>query len=234
MSSISSSRAAELDRLERRLAYPFKDRTLLDQALTHKSHSRRHNERLEFLGDAVLGYVIADVLYADPSNRAEDALTITRADLVRGETLAVLGRRLALGEFLKLGSGERKSGGRNRASILADALEAVIGAISLDGGLDAARTFIVQLYADELARLDARQVNKDAKTRLQERLQARALALPRYAVVSEEGSDHDRTFTVSCAVPQLELTATGRGRSRRAAEKAAAEALLERMEEGAS
>ncbi len=234
MSSISSSRATELDRLERRLAYQFTDRGLLDQALTHKSHSRLHNERLEFLGDAVLGYVIADILYADPSNGAEDALTITRADLVRGDTLAVLARRLGLGEFLRLGSGERKSGGRDRTSIIADALEAVIGAISLDGGLAAARACIEHLYADELTRLDDRQVSKDAKTRLQERLQAQALALPSYAVVSEEGSDHDRTFTVSCAVPALGLTALGRGRSRRAAEKAAAEALLELMEKEAS
>ncbi|MEM8768244.1 MAG: ribonuclease III [Pseudomonadota bacterium] len=230
MSSISSSRAADLVRLERRLAYQFTNRALLEQALTHKSHSRQHNERLEFLGDAVLGYVIADLLYADPSNGAEDALTITRADLVRGDTLAVLARRLGLGDFLRLGSGERKSGGRDRTSILADALEAVIGAISLDGGLEAARACIGLLYAEELVGLGDRRVSKDAKTRLQERLQGEALALPSYAVVSEEGSDHERTFTVSCAVPELELTALGRGRSRRAAEKAAAQALLDLME----
>jgi ribonuclease-3 len=229
VSNTSTTDDGRLARLEARLNYRFHDRALLEQALTHRSHSRRHNERLEFLGDAVLGYVIADVLYREHPHLAEDALTLLRAELVRGDTLGEIAAGLGLGECLRLGAGERKSGGRQRKSILADAMEAVIGAVSLDGGVDAAHALVKTLFAGQLADVDERPVSKDAKTTLQELLQARALALPHYEVVSTSGSEHRRTFTVSCTVPDLALTTTGEGTSRRAAEKSAAEAMIERM-----
>ncbi len=231
MSSISSNRDQALKRLEGRLDYHFKNARLLELALTHKSHSRQHNERLEFLGDAVLGYAIAEALYTDQPELAEDALTLIRAALVRKETLAEVAQGLGLGEFLSLGSGERKSGGRQRASILADTLEAIIGAVNLDGGVQAARSLVLRLFAQRLAEAGAQGASKDPKTRLQELLQGRALALPVYEVVAALGSEHKRTFTVSCQVEDLALTTTGRGSSRRAAEKNAAQAMIEAVEQ---
>lgn len=229
MSSISSN-SALLDRLQNRLNHQFQDPSLLELALTHKSHSRRHNERLEFLGDAVLGYVIADALYRQQPDLAEDSLTIIRAALVRKETLAEVALTLGLGEFLKLGTGERKSGGRQRTSILADTLEAIIGAVSLDTGLADAQTLVLSLFSDRLRDAHARGARKDPKTRLQELLQARAMELPEYEVSETVGSEHRRTFTVSCRVEALSLTTSGRGPSRRAAEKAAAGAMIEVLE----
>ena len=231
VSSISSNRDQALQRLQRRLDYQFEDARLLGLALTHKSHSKAHNERLEFLGDAVLGYVIAESLYADQPQLAEDALTLLRASLVRKETLADVAMDVGLGEFLSLGSGERKSGGRQRESILADALEAIIGAVNLDGGIEAARTLVLELFAARLAQAGERGASKDPKTRLQELLQGRALALPVYEVVDTLGSQHQRTFTVSCRVADLDLTSTGHGSSRRAAEKNAAEAMIEAVKQ---
>jgi ribonuclease-3 len=234
VSSINTDRLARLSRLERRLHYAFSDKALLDQALTHKSHSREHNERLEFLGDAVLGYVVADVLYADHPELAEDALSIIRAELVRKETLGNLAQELGIGEYLRLGAGERKGGGRERVSILADALEAIIGAVSLDGGLEAARALVLELEAGPLSKIRERSTRavKDAKTRLQELLQAASRPLPVYEVVATSGAEHRKTFTVSCAVDSMSLTTTGSGSSRRAAEKAAARAMIERVREG--
>ena len=231
MSSSTSNRDAVLARLESGLGYHFRDKGLLEQALTHKSYARRHNERLEFLGDAVLGYVIADILYQDYPELAEDSLTLVRAELVRRDTLCEIALALGLGEHLRLGTGERKSGGRQRASILADATEAIIGAVSVDGGIVAARRLVLTLYRQRLADVSRQGVSKDAKTSLQELLQSRGMVLPRYAVVSTAGSEHERTFTVSCEVPELGLTATGEGSSRRAAEKVAAQAMIEKMEE---
>ena len=231
MSNIDTSRIRELASLEVRLDYEFRDKALLDQALTHKSYSRQHYERLEFLGDAILGYVIADGLYADHGTLAEDALTIFRAELVKGEALAELALELGLGEFLRLGAGERKSGGRQRTSILADAVEAIIGAASLDGGVEAARKMVLRLYSARLADLRSRpsSVVKDAKTQLQEFLQARSMALPVYEVVATSGSEHRRTFTVACRVDSLSRTTEGQGFSRRSAEKFAAQAMLEQV-----
>ncbi len=228
MSSSGSTKA--LDRLQARLRYRFQDPALLEQALTHKSHSRPHNERLEFLGDAVLGYVIGDALYREHPELAEDALTLVRAELVRRDTLCEIAGDLGLGEFLRLGVGERKSGGRQRASILADATEAIIGAVSMDGGIEAARRLVLGLYHPRLLAVSGQTVSKDAKTSLQELLQGKGMALPLYEVVATAGSEHRRTFTVSCQVPDLALTTTGEGSSRRHAEKAAAQAMLERME----
>ena len=219
-----------LSRLERRIGYRFSSQVLLELALTHKSHSRLHNERLEFLGDAILGYVIAETLYREHPGIAEDALTLARAQLVRRDTLSGIALELGLGEHLKLGTGERKSGGRQRASILADAVEAVIGAVSLDGGIEAARSLVQRLYASHLKAVDPGSVSKDAKTTLQELLQGRALSLPVYEVAATGGSEHRRTFTVSCRVGDLALETTGTGSSRRAAEQAAAEAMIERLD----
>lgn len=229
MTGTNSTDAGTLNRLESRIGYRFNDRALLEQALTHKSHSRHHYERLEFLGDAVLGYVIAETLYTDHPELAEDALTLVRAQLVRRDTLSAIAGDLGLGEFLKLGTGERKSGGRQRASILADAVEAVIGAVSLDGGIEAAVALVQRLYGNHLKAVDSENVSKDAKTALQELLQGRSLALPAYEVVATAGSEHKRIFTVSCRVEDLGVQTTGSGSSRRAAEQAAAEAMVEQL-----
>jgi ribonuclease-3 len=224
---VSSTSSNRLKLLQSRLDYQFQDARLLELALTHKSHSREHNERLEFLGDAVLGYAIAESLYQDQPQLAEDALTLIRASLVRKETLAEVAQGIGLGEYLSLGSGERKSGGRQRASILADTLEAIIGAVNQDGGIDAARALVLKLFADRLEQAGERGASKDPKTRLQETLQGRALALPVYEVVGTLGSEHQRTFTVRCRVTDLGLTSTGRGPSRRTAEQNAAQAMIE-------
>jgi len=215
----------ELTKLERQLGHTFDDRRLLERALTHRSFGKDNNERLEFLGDAVLGYVIARELYARYSEIAEDQLTLLRASLVRKETLHEIATEIALGGHLRLGTGERRSGGRDRASILADALEAIFGAISLDGGVEAAAAVITELYDERLAAARGEDV-KDPKTRLQELLQADGLALPEYDVVSMEGSEHQRTFRVRCRVRDLALETEGEGASRRGAEKAAAEKLI--------
>jgi ribonuclease-3 len=198
----------ELRKLERRLGYEFNDADLLQQAVTHKSHGSPNNERLEFLGDAVLGYVIAHELFQLYSEEAEDALTQMRANLVRKETLHQIASQLQLGDCLRLGVGERKSGGRERASILADALEAVIGAVRLDGGIEAARQLVLRLYAERLGNADTQEF-KDAKTRLQELLQSRKLQLPVYSVIETSGSEHRRSFTVRCKVVELALMTSG-------------------------
>lgn len=220
----------DLRKLERRLGYQFNDVVLLEQALTHKSHGTPNNERLEFLGDAVLGYVIAHELYLQHLTLAEDALTLMRANLVRKETLHQIATALQIGDFLRLGIGERKSGGQQRASILADALEAIIGAVRLDGGIEAAGDLVSRLFEQRLqAVID--QEFKDPKTRLQELLQSRKLPLPDYEVIATSGSEHSRTFTISCVVAELELTTEGAGTSRRDAEKVAAENMIELIAE---
>jgi ribonuclease III len=220
----------DLKKLERRLGFEFDDLALLEQALTHKSHSGSNNERLEFLGDAVLGYVIAHALFDTYPDAGEDSLTLMRASLVRKDTLYELAGELGLGEFLRLGPGERKSGGRDRASILADALEAVIGAIRLDGGVEAARQAILQLFAQRLDSANDEDI-KDPKTRLQELLQSRKLDLPEYEVIEMTGSEHRRHFLISCRVDALSLITQGEGHSRREAEKSAAQAMLTRMQD---
>ncbi len=217
-----------MSRLESLLGYTFADRALLQQALTHRSAAGRHNERLEFLGDAVLGYVIAEQLFTSRNADAEDALTLMRASLVRRETLAEIALQLDLGSCLKLGSGERSSGGHKRASILADALEAILGAVHVDGGIEAARQVIYRLFGERMSKLNVEDV-KDPKTRLQEHLQGANLALPVYNIVETTGSAHERVFRVSCTIPELALEVTGEGTSRRAAEKIAADIMLKRI-----
>lgn len=207
------------------LGYRFSDPTLLQRALTHKSFARNHNERLEFLGDAVLGYVVSDRLFELEPDAHEDTLSLLRASLVRKETLADVAREIDLGAFLRLGVGERRSGGHHRSSILADALEAVIGAVHLDGGTEAARSVILRLLEARFEHLDPEAV-KDAKTRLQEMLQGVGLAVPEYAVERSGGAAHARIFTVRCRIRELGLEASADGRSRRLAEQKAAEAML--------
>ncbi len=215
-----------MHRLVSRLGHRFLQPELLERALTHRSATGLHNERLEFLGDAVLGFLISDELFRRFGEASEGDLTRLRARLVREATLAQLARGIGLGEGLRLGGGELKSGGRDRDSILADALEAVLGAVYLDAGIERCRSLVLDLYADLLAGLDPGQVEKDPKTRLQEWLQGRRLPLPAYAVVAVAGEGREAGFVVTCEVPALGLRATGQGANRRVAEQTAAAALL--------
>lgn len=215
--------------LQKRIAYRFSDEERLERALTHRSHGSFNNERLEFLGDAVLGMVIADILFHREGRLAEGDLSRLRASLVNRDSLAELAAALDLDEFIRLGAGEIRSGGARRSSVLADAFEAIIGAIYLDGGFESAETFIHEQFATRLAELPDAESLKDAKTRLQEMLQSRGDALPEYELVKSSGPAHRREFVVACRVAALDLEATARGRSRRRAEQAAAARLLEQM-----
>ncbi|WP_300450321.1 ribonuclease III [Accumulibacter sp.] len=218
--------------LEKGLGYTFRDRGLLQTALTHRSYSSPHNERLEFLGDAVLNAVIARRLLERFPLLAEGDLSRLRAQLVRQDSLHQQALRLSLGEFLRLGEGEQRSGGPQRPSILADALEAVFGALWLDGGFDVASQVINRLYDETLDRLIPGQDSKDAKTRLQEYLQGRRLALPLYSLTGSVGEAHAQQFTVACVIGGLGIRTEGSGGSRRAAEQMAAERALQAMAAG--
>lgn len=215
--------------LEKRLGYCFDNPELAVTALTHRSAGSDNNERLEFLGDAVLGLAIAETLYERRPGLAEGDLTRMRAHLVNRETLAELAIELNLGAFLTLGSGERRTGGEQRHSILEDALEAVIGAVFLDSGYAAARAMVQRLFAKRLKSLPGAEILKDPKTRLQERQQAQKLEIPVYTVVKHSGPEHARRFVCECRLVKPELSARGAGSSRRRAEQAAAAALLERL-----
>ena len=217
-------------RLETRIGHRFKSSALLEQALTHRSFGSSHNERLEFLGDGVLDCVVAEELYARFPELPEGALSRLRANLVRQASLAGVARAIGLSGFMKLGEGELASGGAERPSILADGLEAVYGAVLVDGGYGAARATILRTLGEALGRLDAAAPAKDAKTRLQELLQGRRNKLPEYRVVATKGAAHKQTFEVECAVAELDLRATGSGSSRREAEQKAAEGLLRQLE----
>jgi ribonuclease III len=208
------------------LHYEPRDAALFRAALTHRSSAGPNNERLEFLGDAVVNLLIAHALYAAFPGADEGDLSRLRARLVSREPLAEIALALGVGEALQLGAGELKSGGFRRQSILADALEALCGAIYLDGGLAAVEPLVQRLFAARMAALPEPGSLKDAKTRLQEYLQSRSLSLPRYAVVGVEGEDHAQRFTVSCEVAGLKMSARGSGSSRRRAEQEAAERLL--------
>lgn len=219
------------ERLQQALAYRFDDAQRLLRALSHRSTGADNNERLEFLGDALLNFVIAEAAFAALPDASEGDLSRLRARLVREAALAAAARRIELGECLRLGPGELKSGGFRRDSILADALEAVIGAVYLDGGFAAARAVCLRLFEPELQNLPDPLTLKDAKTRLQELLQAAGRPLPEYAVLSESGPPHQRSFAVSCRVADLpEGDTVGNGGSRRVAEQRAAERMLERLE----
>jgi ribonuclease-3 len=217
--------------LETSLGYRFDDPNLLKQALTHCSAGSRNNERLEFLGDALLGCIIAGELFQRYRTAREGDLSRLRASLVRRESLADLAAELEIGRYLRLGAGERKSGGHHRNSILADALEAVFGAVYLDGGFDACRQCILRLFADRLTAASDAESLKDAKTRLQEFLQAHQMALPEYTVIEESGDAHARLFRVQCQLADgVHVPTQGSARSRRQAEQKAAASMLEHLE----
>ena len=217
--------AADLEPV-RFAGHAFVDQDLLAQAMTHRSAGVPHNERLEFLGDAVVGLVAAEALYKRWPKADEGALTRARAELVRESSLAAIARTLDLGTKLILGPGEMKSGGHRRDSILSDALEALVGAIYLDAGFEACRAVVLPWFEAAVNDTPAGKVGKDAKTRLQEWLQARQRALPAYELVSEHGDDHAKVFRVACILVEPAVAAEGEGGSRRAAEQAAAEAVL--------
>lgn len=222
-----------LAELERRLGHKFANPDLAGQALTHRSFGAPHNERLEFLGDGLLNCAVATLLYDKFPQLPEGDLSRLRAALVNQASLSRVASELGLGDRLRLGEGELKSGGFRRPSILADAVEALLAAVYLDAGFEAVRTVVAKMLGDRLERKEDLPVAKDPKTALQEYLQGKRLALPRYAVQRTEGEAHDQTFTVECRVDDLGLAATGRGASRRAAEQAAAEGLLEQVEKPA-
>ena len=214
-----SSRAA----LEKRIGHRFSNPRLLEQALTHRSHGADHNERLEFLGDGVLGCTVADELYARFPQLTEGKLTRLRASVVREEALAEAATRLGLEGELRVGRVDLQP------SVLADAVEAVVGAVFLDGGYEAARNTVVKVLGAQIDALDPQQSAKDAKTELQERLQARHMKLPEYHVVSVQGQAHKQSFEVECRVASLDLSATGSGTSRQRAEQQAAQRLLDKL-----
>ncbi len=216
--------------LQQRLGYRFKQPALLAEALTHSSHSVPHNERLEFMGDALLDLVISDVLYQRFDKAREGELSRMRSTLVREQTLHQVALELNLGQELRLGEGEHRSGGARRASILADALEALFGAVYRDGGLASVSEVIVNLFRSRLDAIHPGVDTKDSKTRLQEWLQARRLALPVYEVTSVRGAAHEQVFDVECHIESRQLRAQGSGSSRRIAEQEAARAAFEALE----
>lgn len=216
-------------RLLKHIQYEFSDINLLSLAFTHRSAAKLHNERLEFLGDAVLGLVIAQKVYDKYPQLPEGKLTRMRSNLVKGETLAHIARELDLGSLLLLGQGEKKSGGRRRDSILADAVEALIGAVYIDSNIDKTTKVIEVLFQERIDALDPNVQIKDCKTQLQELLQARQNSLPLYEVSEITGKDHAQTFTVLCSIKTLDLQSAGSGRSRRIAEQDAAKQMLKKM-----
>jgi ribonuclease-3 len=215
-----------------RLGHAFARPDLLAQALTHRSYGARHNERLEFVGDAVLNCVVASALFDRFPDLPEGDLSRVRAGLVNRDTLADVARRLGVGEALRVGEGELRSGGTERPSILADALEAVFGAVFVDAGYEAARAAVERVFADVLSEADPHLLGKDAKTKLQEWLQGRKLPVPDYRVVEVGGEQHAQTFTAECAIPALGIATQGSGSSRRAAEQAAADAAYAEVARG--
>ena len=215
--------------LQDTFGYSCRDISLFEAALTHRSAGNPHNERLEFLGDAVLNCVTAGLLYSAFGNAPEGELSRYRATLVSGESLAAIAAQLNVGERLRLGTGELKSGGYRRKSILADALEALLGAVYLDGGFAAAAAVIERLFVERVSQLPSAAQLKDPKTRLQEALQSRAVPLPDYVVEAVVGEQHAQRFTVRCEVPRLALKAIGEGSSRRHAEQQAAQQVFEQL-----
>jgi len=218
---------ADLSRLARWLGHEFADPALLQAALTHRSAGTPNNERLEFLGDAILNFVIAAALYERRPQAAEGDLSRLRANLVRERTLAEIAAEIDLGSYLRMGPGELQSGGFRRVSILADALEALFGAVYLDGGFEPARDLVASLYEARLSSLPDADALKDAKTRLQEWLQARGRRLPTYEVIEVSGEAHNQRFVARCALADSDRATEGEGRSRRRAEQDAAKAMLE-------
>jgi len=225
----SSQSAQGRGALCRQLGYVFAQPQLLQRALTHRSYAPEHYERLEFLGDSILGCVIAKYLYTAYPQLSEGELSRLRSNLVKEETLATLALQLDLGSHLKLGEGELKGGGFRRPSILADAMEALFGAVMLDGGFSAAEKVVLDLFVPYLATVDAHTLGKDAKTLLQEYLQAKRIALPTYSIIATQGQAHEQSFEVECTVPSLKISTRGAGNSRRNAEQQAALAAYQQL-----
>ena len=213
----------------RQLGYEFSQPQLLQRALTHRSYAPDHYERLEFLGDSVLGCVIAKYLYNTFPHFSEGELSRLRSNLVREETLATLAQQIDLGDHLKFGEGERKSGGFRRSSILADAMEALFGAVFLDGGYAEAEKVILGLFVPYINKVDFQSLGKDAKTLLQEYLQSKHIPLPGYSVVTTQGEAHAQSFEVECVIPTLKISTRGEGSSRRNAEQQAAQAAYQKL-----
>ncbi len=220
----------DIELLQKRLGHTFRNAELLQQALTHRSHSSVHNERLEFLGDSVLNCVVASLLFDKFTKIDEGDLSRLRANLVKQQSLYEIAQRLELSQCLRLGEGELKSGGFRRPSILADTLEALFGAIFLDAGFDTARDVIRAMYVPILQTVDPKTLGKDAKTLLQEYLQGKKIPLPQYNVVATHGAAHNQEFEVECLVPKLDIQVFGTGGSRRAGEQAAAKLALEAVQ----
>ena len=218
-------------KLSQRLGYTFKDSSLAELALTHRSKGVENNERLEFLGDSILSLVISEDLYQRFPQAKEGKLSRLRARIVKGATLAEVARDFDLGDFLLLGSGELKSGGHKRDSILADVVEALIGAIYLDAGIEAARERVLAWFATRLDNLTLEDPIKDPKTQLQEIQQASGSRLPKYEVLSVDGPTNEQVFTVTCFIPEIETAVTATGSSRRNAEQTAAAAVLEQLQQ---
>lgn len=212
------------------LGYSFSNQALLERALSHRSTGSNNNERLEFLGDSILSYIISAELFKRFPEVDEGGLSRLRASLVKGDTLAAMAKELSLGDYLKLGPGELKSGGFRRGSILADAFEAILGAIYLDSDIDTVQRIVLQLFDSRLNNVDPETALKDPKTRLQEYLQARQLPLPSYEVVEITGKAHAQTFTVSCFIEDLDQKVVAEGSSRRKAEQQAAKMILDRLD----
>ena len=221
-----------LSDLCRSLGHDFGDQSILLSAVTHRSFGPENNERLEFLGDAILGFIIGEILYERFADADEGQLTRLRASLVRKDTLAALARRLELGRYLKLGEGERKSGGWRRDSILANCLEAIIGAVYIDAGFSETRKCVLAIFDTVLESVSPRTLTKDAKTQLQEFLQARRLSLPSYELISMEGEPHNQTFTVRCSIPCTPQPIEAQGTSKQRAEQAAARKVLQLLRSG--
>ena len=215
--------------LSKKFGYVFRQPQLLQRALTHRSYAPEHNERMEFLGDSILGCVIAKYLYSRYPQLSEGELSRLRSNLVREETLATLAQQLDLGDHLRLGEGELKSGGFRRPSILADALEALFGAVLLDSGFSEAEQAVLNLYVPYLEKVDVQTQGKDAKTLLQEYLQGKRIPLPIYTIIAMQGEAHEQSFQVECAIPSLKISARGTGTSRRNAEQQAAQAAYQQL-----
>lgn len=218
-----------IEQLEKILNYIFKDKSLLEQALTHRSFQGNNNERLEFLGDSILNFIIAELLFKKFNLLPEGDLSRLRSQLVKSSTLSEIGIFLNLGDYLILGEGELKSSGWRRPSILADSVEAIIGAIYSDGGISAASDLIISWYKDKIESINPNDIQKDSKSLLQELIQARKIGLPEYNVVSIDGEAHCQHFKVSCSILKLGISIEGEGSSRKIAEQAAADEVLKQL-----
>ena len=219
----------QIDQIEQILNYHFNDNSLLELALTHRSFQGKNNERLEFLGDSILNFIIAELLFQKFTLLPEGDLSRLRSQLVKSATLSEIGILLTLGDYLILGEGELKSSGWRRPSILADSVEAIIGAIFIDGGISAASDLILSWFKDRIDAINPDNIQKDSKSVLQELLQAKKIALPDYNIVSIEGEAHCQHFKVSCSIPILGLSIEGSGSSRKIAEQSDAEDMLEKL-----